>query len=131
MDNGALIAAAFFAVLLAIYGLQQPGALTLSSVTDLLNNALPVALAAAGATLVVLTRGFDLSVAGVVSLANVLIATGPTEGPWAPVAALAMVLAVGMAVGTVILAIAFIDELVLELRGRRVVPQSDEATRNE
>jgi len=36
-----------------------------------------------------------------------------------------------MAAGTVILAIAFVDELVLELRGRRVVPVSDEATRNE
>lgn len=100
-DNGALIAAAFFAVLFAIYGTFHPGALTLSSVTDLLNNMLPVALAAAGATLVVLTRGFDLSVAGVVSLANVLIATGPTEGPWAPLAALAIVVAAGMAVGTV------------------------------
>jgi ribose transport system permease protein len=100
-DNGALIAAAFFAMLLTIYAAGQPGALTLSSVTDLLNNTLPVALAAAGATLVVLTRGFDLSVAGVVSLANVLIATGPTEGPWAPLAALLIVVAVGMAVGTI------------------------------
>jgi ribose transport system ATP-binding protein len=100
-DKGALIAAAFFAVLFAIYGARHPGALTLSSVTDLLNNTLPVALAAAGATLVVLTRGFDLSVAGVVSLANVLIASGPTEGPWAPLAALAIVLAVGMTVGAV------------------------------
>jgi len=36
-----------------------------------------------------------------------------------------------MALGTVVLAIAFIDELVLELRGQRSVPQSDEATRNE
>jgi TRAP-type C4-dicarboxylate transport system permease small subunit len=36
-----------------------------------------------------------------------------------------------MAVGTVVLAIAFVDELVLEIRGRRVVPVSDEATRNE
>jgi hypothetical protein len=36
-----------------------------------------------------------------------------------------------MAVGTVVLAIAFVDELVLELRGRRVVPVSKEATRNE
>lgn len=36
-----------------------------------------------------------------------------------------------MALGGVVLAIAFIDELVLEVRGRRVVPQSDEATRNE
>jgi TRAP-type C4-dicarboxylate transport system permease small subunit len=36
-----------------------------------------------------------------------------------------------MAVGTAILAIAFVDELVLELRGRRVVPTSEEAMHNE
>lgn len=36
-----------------------------------------------------------------------------------------------MAVGAVVLAIAFVDELVLELQGRRVVPTSDEASRNE
>jgi TRAP-type C4-dicarboxylate transport system permease small subunit len=38
----------------------------------------------------------------------------------------------GMAVGSVILAIAFLDELVLELRGRRVPPPaSEEPLRNE
>lgn len=37
----------------------------------------------------------------------------------------------GMAIGTVILAIAFIDELVLELRGQRQSAQSGEALRNE
>lgn len=36
-----------------------------------------------------------------------------------------------MALGTILLAIAFIDELVLEIRGRRTVPQSQESTRNE
>ena len=36
-----------------------------------------------------------------------------------------------MAVGTLVLAIAFIDELVLELRGERVVVTSDEASHNE
>ena len=36
-----------------------------------------------------------------------------------------------MAAGTVILAIAFIDELVLEWRGERVQPVSDEPLRNE
>jgi hypothetical protein len=36
-----------------------------------------------------------------------------------------------MAAGSVILAIAFIDELVLELRGERVQPISDEPLRNE
>jgi TRAP-type C4-dicarboxylate transport system permease small subunit len=37
----------------------------------------------------------------------------------------------GMALGTLILAVAFVDEFVLELRGRRVVPAPDEAVRNE
>lgn len=36
-----------------------------------------------------------------------------------------------MALGTVVLAIAFVDELVLEVRGRRVVHQPAEAIRNE
>ena len=36
-----------------------------------------------------------------------------------------------MAAGTLVLLIAFIDELVLELQGRRIVPVSAEATRNE
>jgi TRAP-type C4-dicarboxylate transport system permease small subunit len=36
-----------------------------------------------------------------------------------------------MALGTLVLAIAFVDEFVLEWRGRRVVATSDEATRNE
>ncbi len=38
---------------------------------------------------------------------------------------------IGMAAGAVILAIAFLDELVLELRGQRVQRSSDEALRNE
>ena len=36
-----------------------------------------------------------------------------------------------MAIGALVLAIAFVDELVLEIHGRRVVPQSDEPLRNE
>ncbi|MEP6702760.1 MAG: TRAP transporter small permease [Betaproteobacteria bacterium] len=36
-----------------------------------------------------------------------------------------------MAIGTVVLLIAFIDELVLELQGRRIAAQSDEALHNE
>lgn len=38
---------------------------------------------------------------------------------------------IGMAVGAVILAIAFLDELVLEIRGQRIARGSDEALRNE
>ncbi len=36
-----------------------------------------------------------------------------------------------MAIGTVVLAIAFVDELVQEIRGQRIVPQSEESLRNE
>ena len=36
-----------------------------------------------------------------------------------------------MAIGSLVFAIAFVDDLVLEIRGRRVVPASDEALRNE
>ncbi|MEO8835633.1 MAG: TRAP transporter small permease [Caldimonas sp.] len=38
---------------------------------------------------------------------------------------------IAMALGTVVMAIAFVDELVLEIRGLRVVPHSDESLRNE
>ncbi|MGE0332176.1 MAG: TRAP transporter small permease [Ramlibacter sp.] len=38
---------------------------------------------------------------------------------------------VAMALGTIILAVAFVDELILELRGRRAAVQSGEALRNE
>ncbi len=52
------------------------------------------------------------------------ISTGSDATPlWLP--------QLSMAVGTVVLAIAFIDELVLEIRGRRVVLVPEEAMRNE
>jgi len=38
---------------------------------------------------------------------------------------------IGMALGTLVLLIAFVDELVMELRGQRVVLASDEALHNE
>ena len=99
--NGTLVAAAFLVGLFAIYAARQPGAMSMYSITNLFNNALPVALAAAGGTFVVLARGFDLSVAGVVSLANVLLATSLGEGHSAAWVALAIVVAVGCAVGVV------------------------------
>ncbi len=52
------------------------------------------------------------------------ISTGSDATPlWIP--------QISMAVGSVVLAIAFIDELVLELRGKRVQLSSSEALRNE
>jgi ribose transport system permease protein len=99
--NSEWIAATFLAFLFSIYAIYQPGALTVSALTDFSNNVLPLALAAAGGTLVVLSRGFDLSVAGVVPLANVLLVTTLGEQAWAPLVGLVMVMAIGALVGAV------------------------------
>jgi ribose transport system permease protein len=58
-----------------------------------------LAIAAAGGTFVVLTRGFDLSVAGIISIANVVMATKIGEGPGQALLGLGMVCAIGLACG--------------------------------
>ena len=68
MGQGAVIVGALLVAMLVIFRLTQHDAFSPDVLSDILNNALPLALAAGGGTLVVLTRGFDLSVAGVISL---------------------------------------------------------------
>ena len=99
LGNGTLIVAVIYAALFAIFAARQRDALSQTGVTDLFNNALPLALAAAGGSLVVLTRGFDLSVAGIVALCNVLMATVVGDGPAGALEGLAIVIAIGLAVG--------------------------------
>lgn len=101
LGNGTLIAFLICIVLYAIFAARQPGALSGSSIADLMDNALPLALAAAGGTLVVLTRGFDLSVAGVVGLSNVIIATQVGDGVQGALLGLMIVVALGLFVGAV------------------------------
>jgi ribose transport system permease protein len=101
LGNGTANVAAVYVVLLTIFAVSQPDALTGSGITDLFNNALPLALAAAGGGLVVLTRGFDLSVAGVIALTNVLIATQVPDGAWGAVLALGLSIGTGLIVGAV------------------------------
>jgi ribose transport system permease protein len=101
LASAAGIAALLYIVLYALYAAWEPRALSAYTFTSLVNNAAPLALAAAGETLVVLTRGFDLSVAGVVSLSNVILAVYPLEGPVGALASLGICLVVGAAVGLV------------------------------
>jgi ribose transport system permease protein len=101
LTSGAAIVALLYVVLYALYGLWEPRALSASTFTSLVNNAAPLAIAAAGETLVVLTRGFDLSVAGVVSLTNVFMAVYPLEGPGGAVLSLLGCCAIGAVVGAV------------------------------
>ena len=64
--SGTGIIALLYIVLYFLYSLWDPTALTADTVLNLANNAAPLAISAAGETLVVLSRGFDLSVAGVI-----------------------------------------------------------------
>jgi len=98
-SQGAVLIAVVYVVLWIIYALEQPSALSAYSIESLLNNSLPLMLAAAGQTFVVLQGGFDLSVAGVISLANVVVAVHPVEGPFGALVNLAMVLGISLAVG--------------------------------
>jgi ribose transport system permease protein len=101
LGDGTSVIVVILVILLAVFAATQDDALTRSVLTDILNNSLPLALAAAGGTLVVLTRGFDLSVAGVVSLTNVLVAVYGGDGPAGAMVGLLIAMAVGALVGAV------------------------------
>lgn len=99
--SGAAVVAMLYVVLYGVYAFYEPSALSAYTFTSLVNNSAPLAIAAAGETLVVLSRGFDLSIAGVVSLTNVVMAVLPLEGPGGALASLALCCAIGAAVGAV------------------------------
>lgn len=99
--SGTGIVALLYIILYALYAFWQPSALSVFTFTDLVNNSTPLALAAAGETLVVISRGFDLSVAGVVSLTNVVMAVYPLQGPGGALASLLICCGIGGFVGSV------------------------------
>jgi ribose transport system permease protein len=61
----------------------------------------PLAIAAVGTTLVLITGGFDLSVAGTISLSNVIAATTMAKYPGATWLIVLAVIAVGLLIGLV------------------------------
>jgi ribose transport system permease protein len=84
-QNAGLILAAFILVLCiagfaAMFQIQQQRLPGNFEVTSTVNNTMPLALAAIGQSIVVLTRGIDLSVGGVVDLSNALAAIWLTGG---------------------------------------------------
>jgi ribose transport system permease protein len=101
LAQGAGMIVLLYVLLYALYGILQPRALEPYAVAALMNNTAPLALAAAGQTLVVLSRGFDLSVAGVISVCNVVLAVYPLEGPGGALVSVLVCLAIGGAVGVV------------------------------
>lgn len=94
----AYTAAALVAVLLVAY-ISRTGSFSSIDALGITNDALPLALAAVGETFVILTNGIDLSIASIITLANVVVATFAEHGN-APLG-VAVALAIGAAAGLV------------------------------
>ncbi len=67
--------------------------------TSTVNNTMPLAMAAIGQTIVVLTRGLDLSVGGIIDLTNALAAVHIQDDPASMLGWTVVVLLVGAALG--------------------------------
>jgi len=96
-----VVALLLAAVLLyvAFYWLRQhslPGGFELTSTV---NNTMPLAMAAIGQTIVVLTRGLDLSVGGIMDLTNALAAVHMQDDPLSMAMWTVIVLLVGAVLG--------------------------------
>lgn len=97
--SGAGTAALLYALLFLAYASVEHSALSVSAFSDLVNNASPLAIAAAGGTLIILLRGFDLSVAGVISLVNVILASYSLDGASGAAVSLCIALTIGGLIG--------------------------------
>jgi ribose transport system permease protein len=96
----ALLAAAVILYCVFFWIRQQslPGNFELTSTV---NNTMPLAMAAIGQTIVVLTRGLDLSVGGIIDLTNALAAVHIQDNAGSMLGWTALVLLVGAALGLV------------------------------
>ncbi|WP_158862044.1 ABC transporter permease [Leifsonia sp. AG29] len=84
-------------VLVVVVAVAQPNFLAYGNVTNILSQWAPVAIMGVGMTYVVITGGFDLSVASIYSLSAVVAAAvGRTQ---APIVAFALALVVGLVAG--------------------------------
>lgn len=101
LSTGAVLIVITYFALYSLHAFQQPKALTSYSIAALMNNTAPLALAAAGQAIIVISRGFDLSVAGVISITSVTLAVYPMEGPGGAAVSILLCLAIGAAVGAV------------------------------
>jgi len=97
LPSGAAIALLLYLAMYGIYASRTPSAFSLFGITNLLDNTVVLAIAAAGLTLVILSGELDLSGIGVISIANVVVATTSNGLGW--FGALAVVLAIGLAIG--------------------------------
>lgn len=97
---GPAIAMALYLLMYVVYAVREPSALSLVGLTNLLNDTVVLALAAAGLTVVVLAGELDLSGIGVIAICNVVVATTSTAA-FGPGGSLIAVTVIGMLVGLV------------------------------
>jgi ribose transport system permease protein len=99
--SGSALALMLYLLMFTIYAVKQPSALTVIGLTNMLNNTVVLALAAAGLTLVVLTGELDLSAVGVIAITNVVVATVSSALPGGAATSLLLVCSIGLCVGFV------------------------------
>jgi ribose transport system permease protein len=92
-------AAALVVLLFLVYLDKSGGAFDSIQALGIANAALPLALVAVGETFVILTNGIDLSVASIVTLANVTVAVVSTHGH--PTLGIVLAVAIGAGAGLV------------------------------
>ena len=86
-------------VVIVLYAALDPSILDPRRATVILAQKMPLVLVVVGQTIVFLTRGLDLSVAGVVSLTNVVIATQISSGALGITVGVSIGLLVGIVMG--------------------------------
>jgi len=103
-EPAALVAWAVLVVIVAVWAAATPN-LGIVSLTNTFAQKLPLVMAAIGATIVIVSKGIDLSLGGTLTLVNVIIAHGTLTGgdpvPWIVVAMLAA-LAAGLLNGLLV-----------------------------
>lgn len=97
--QGVLVALGVFILLLLINDWMSVGPMSYFEVSSLSTGGAPLAIAATGQTLVILTGGFDLSAGAVISLVNVVVATNMPDTPGGILLWSLLGVGVGMATG--------------------------------
>ena len=93
----------FFLVLLVVFTIVRPGFLSEANIRNILLSASVIGILAVGQTVVMLTGGFDLSVARTAVVAGMVFALSASSGPLiALIAALGSALVVGLINGVLI-----------------------------
>jgi ribose transport system permease protein len=91
-----VISLVLYVAIFAITQLHLPGGF---EVTSTVNDTMPLAVAAVGQSLVVLTRGIDLSVGGIIDMSNAIAAVTLHDTPGSMILVTIMILGIGAAAG--------------------------------